>query len=65
MEQLIDFNGVKVLLTTGQSLHEVQNMLDEADVVISVYPGDIRMLMDKAPTVLAERQPQDLHDYLL
>lgn len=46
MEQLIEFNGVKVLLTTGQSLNEVQNMASEADVIISVYPGNVRVLYD-------------------
>ena len=40
MEQLIEFNGVKILLTTGQSEREVQNWWDIADVVISVYPDD-------------------------
>jgi len=46
VEQLIEFNGVKVLLTTGQSLNEVQNMASEADVIISVYPGNVRVLYD-------------------
>jgi hypothetical protein len=44
---LILFNGVKILLTTGQSLSEVQNFLDQADVVISVYPGDVRILREQ------------------
>lgn len=44
MEQLIEFNGVKVLLTTGQKLSEVQNFLDVADAVISVYPSEVRIL---------------------
>ena len=47
MEQLIDFNGVKVLLTTGQSLSEVQNHLEEADLVISVYSHEVRILRRK------------------
>lgn len=44
MEQLILFNGVKVLLTTGQQLSEVQNFLEMADVVISVYPDNVKIL---------------------
>lgn len=45
MEQLIEFNGVKILLTTGQSLHEVQNLFNgEADLILSVYPEDLRVL---------------------
>jgi hypothetical protein len=44
MEQLIDFNGVKVLLTTGQTQWEVQNFWDEADVVFSVYPHAVQCL---------------------
>ncbi len=35
------FNGVRVLLTTGEREHEVQNLYDQADVVISVYPPPI------------------------
>jgi hypothetical protein len=49
VEQLIDFNGVKVLLTTGQRLSEVQNYLAEADVVFSVYARNIRVLYSKYP----------------
>lgn len=48
MEQLVIFNGVKVLLTTGQCFSEVQNFLDQADVVISVYPGQIAILTDES-----------------
>jgi len=45
MEQLVEFNGVKILLTTGESLHEVQNFLDEdPDIILSVYPGRLRIL---------------------
>ena len=33
-----------VLLTTGSRLHEVQNYVDRADVIISVYPGEVRIL---------------------
>jgi hypothetical protein len=39
MEQLIEFNGVRLVLTTDQSTREVQNFLDEGEVFISVYPG--------------------------
>lgn len=45
METLLVFNGVRVLLTTGETLHEVQNCLYEADVVISIYP-------DRPPLIL-------------
>lgn len=44
MEQLILFNGVKILLTTGQSEAEVQSHWDKANVVISVYQDDLRIL---------------------
>lgn len=44
MEELIEFNGVRVVLTTGQRLSEVQNFLAVADVVISVYPGKVCIL---------------------
>ena len=44
MEQLIEFNGVKILLTTGQTAWEVQNWFDQADVVLSVYPDEVRIL---------------------
>ena len=45
MEQRIKFNGVKILLTTGRSQHEIQNFVDEEfDLILSVYPGDIRVL---------------------
>ena len=44
-EALLTFNGVKILLTTGQRMSEVQNFLGERpDIVISVYPGDVRIL---------------------
>lgn len=44
MEQFISFNGVQILLTTGESLHKVQSIADEADVILSVYPGRVRIL---------------------
>lgn len=44
MEQFIEFNGVKILLTTGQDLSEVQSFLADADVVISVYPKSVKVL---------------------
>jgi hypothetical protein len=47
MEQLIEFNGVRVVLTTGQSMREVQNFVDDGDVFISVYQGATRILLDK------------------
>ena len=47
MEQLILFNGVRVVLTTGQAMREVQNFVDEGDVFISVHQGDVRVLIDK------------------
>ena len=47
MDQLVEFNGVKVLLTTGQTLNEVQSFLDEADVVISVYSHELRVIRHK------------------
>lgn len=46
MEKLIIFNGVKVVLTTGQSMSEVQNFLDEGQVFISVYAGSMKILSD-------------------
>lgn len=50
MEQLIVFNGVKILLTTGQTLSEIQNFLEfKPDIIISVYPGDVRVLELGAP----------------
>lgn len=52
MEQLIVFNGVRVVLTTGQSLSEVQSFLDGADVVISVYPRWVRVLREPAPAIV-------------
>lgn len=48
MEQLIVFNGVYVLLTTGKTLSEVQNFLDLADAVISVYPKQVRVISPEA-----------------
>lgn len=39
MEQLIEFNGVRVLLTTAEYLREVQSFLDQADLVIAVLPA--------------------------
>jgi hypothetical protein len=47
MEQLIEFNGVRVVLTTASAMREVQNYLDEGDVFISVYQGATRILLDK------------------
>lgn len=44
MEQLIEFNGVRVLLTTGETIAEVQNFIDQADVIISVYPQHTRVI---------------------
>lgn len=44
MEQLIDFNGVKLVLTTGEHMDEVQNFLDEGDYFISVYPGRLKLI---------------------
>ena len=46
MEQLILFNNVRVVLTTAQSMREVQNFLDEGDVFITVYQGATRILLD-------------------
>lgn len=47
MEQIFEFNGVKILLTTGERLSEVQNFADYADVIISVYQDRLQIL--KAP----------------
>lgn len=47
-DELIHFNGVKVLLTTGREPREVQNYFDEADLVISIYP-------DLIPPILKNR----------
>lgn len=45
MEQWITFNDVLILLTTGESLHEVQNWPDrEPEVIISVCRGHLRVL---------------------
>lgn len=44
MEQLITFNGVRILLTTGKTLSEVQNFIGEADVILSVYPDCVQVL---------------------
>lgn len=44
MEQLIEFNGLRVLLTTGQTLSEVQNFEHVADLIISVYPHAVSIL---------------------
>lgn len=44
MEQLILFNGVRILLTTGQTVQEVQNYVDQADVILSVYPDKVMVL---------------------
>lgn len=49
MEQLIEFNGVKVLLTTGQTLQEVQSFLGQADVIFSVYPNHVVQLFPDEP----------------
>lgn len=45
MEQLIVFNGVKILLTTGQNLYEIQNFTEEnLDVILSVNPEYFKVL---------------------
>jgi hypothetical protein len=47
MEYLVTFNQIKVLLTTGQNLSEVQSMIQQADVIISVYKpedGGVKVL---------------------
>lgn len=43
MEQLIEFNGVTICLTTGSDMNQVQHWL-EADVILSVYPGEVQIL---------------------
>src|SRR3954467_11337837 len=48
-DRLIEFNGVKILLTTGHRLSQVQGHLAEAEVVVSVYAGDIRVLKSRHP----------------
>lgn len=48
MEQLIEFNGVKILMTTGEQRSEVQNWFDEADIVIAVYPDRVRVIKRRA-----------------
>jgi hypothetical protein len=52
MEQYIEFNGVRVVLTTGQTLDEVQSFTDVADVIISVYPGDTRVLRGTSQNII-------------
>lgn len=47
METLLEFNGVKILLTTGSDLSEVQSFLEQADVVISVYPDSVKILKEQ------------------
>src|SRR5690348_6525744 len=43
--QVVEFNGGKVLLTTGQNVQEVQDFLDEEpDVVLSACSDEIRVL---------------------
>lgn len=44
MEQFILFNGVRILLTTGKRLSEVQNFVNQADVILSVYPDEVMVL---------------------
>lgn len=44
MEQSITFNGVRILLTTGKSISEIQNFIGEADVILSVYPDCVQVL---------------------
>jgi hypothetical protein len=44
MEQLIVFNGVRVVLTMARGMHEVQNFLDVGEVFISVYRGYTRVI---------------------
>lgn len=44
MEQKILFNGVVVVLTTGSTLDEVQNFFDEAEVIVSVYADEVKIL---------------------
>ncbi len=51
MERWLEFNGVKVLLTTGEHESEVQSFFEEAYVVISVYPDRVKVL--KGPGVEA------------
>jgi hypothetical protein len=46
-EARILFNGVVVVLTTGEQMSEVQNYVDEADVIISVYPHGTKILKEK------------------
>lgn len=45
MEQLVVFNGVRVLLTTGRSMREVQSFADQADVVLSIYPEKLPLVL--------------------
>ncbi len=48
METPLNFNGVYVLLTTGQNLDEIQGLTHMADVILSVYPDhQIRVLWDR------------------
>lgn len=48
METLIEFNDVKVILTTGQTMQEVQSFTGVGDVFISVYPnGETRVLWQR------------------
>ena len=45
MEKLLIFNGLKILLTTGQCLSEVQSYLDhDPDIILSIYRGDVRII---------------------
>lgn len=52
MEQLINFNGVKVLLTTGETSSEVQSYFKEADLIVAVHPLRIDVLKARAPVVI-------------
>lgn len=50
MDQVMTFNGVTIVFTTGQSMSEVQALKwgQSADIVLSIYPGDIRVLKGAA-----------------
>jgi hypothetical protein len=40
METWFEFNGVRILLTTGQTLEEIQaaDKIETADLILSIYP---------------------------
>lgn len=55
MEQLMSFNGVKVLFTTGQSLREIQagDWIEQADLILSIYKDEVRVLKHIAKVVIS------------